>query len=214
MGNSQSVKEKTKTKTYNYGDNNINKMSFEQAVKQEANANVDTNQNKKKGWSYTTWIEECSPIEMSMIWHQILTTHTNPWQRWFLSLLATVPLHFFVLSKSGNEPSQHVINMRRRRGRGPPSLDSAPDRQSLPLPSPKGGLGIAGKAYKPPSLSPGNRKTTSLFTFILFIAAAIQSVPPFQGRFHPLNSPFRYSIRSSARSSFVKLSLLRKWQAG
>ena len=81
---------------------------------------------------------------------QELQTLSGPWQRWFLSLLATVPLHFFVLSKSGNEPSQHVINMRRRR-RGPPSLDSAPDRQSLPPPSPKGGLGIAGKAYQPPS---------------------------------------------------------------
>ena len=53
MGNSQSVKEKTKTKTYNNGDNNINKMSFEQAVKQEAEANVkvkdDANKGKKNG---------------------------------------------------------------------------------------------------------------------------------------------------------------------
>ena len=53
MGNIQSGKTKTKTKTYNNGDNNMNKMSFEQAVKQEAEANVevkaDANKGKKNG---------------------------------------------------------------------------------------------------------------------------------------------------------------------
>ena len=55
MGNLQSGKEKTKTKTYNNGDNNTNKMSFQQAVNQEAEANVkvdpdlNTNMGKKNG---------------------------------------------------------------------------------------------------------------------------------------------------------------------
>lgn len=141
-----------------------------------------------------------------------------------LFLLATVPHHFFVLSKSGNEPSQHVINIRRRRGRGDLRVWTACQTDS-DSPSKSEGrkgrrVGIARKAPSHCSLSSGNRKTTSLFTFMLFIAA-IQSVPP-RPPVPKLGSPLplcsfcfsiRYSLRSSVRPALAaKLSLLRKWR--
>ena len=61
-----------------------------------------------------------------------------------------------MLSKSGNEPSQHVINIRRRgEEEGTPEFGQRARQTVTPPPSPKGGrVGIARKAQRTPSHPP------------------------------------------------------------